>query len=139
MLSRVLVAMDGSEMAEKGLRYALEAHEDADITVLTVVGEPSAMFGKATAIAIADDPDRSAREYAEPVFDRARTIATEHGKEVETEVRMGHPARAIIEHAEGYDAVIIGSHAGNVADRLIMGNVAETISRRSPVPVTIVR
>ena len=139
MLSRVLVALDGSEMAEKGLRYALEAHDDAEITVLTVVGEPSAMFGTATAIALSDDPDQSAQDFAEPVLERARSIAREYDREVETEIRTGHPARAIIEHAEGYDAVIVGSHAGSVADRLILGNVAERVSRRSPVPVTIVR
>jgi len=40
ILSRILVAMDGLEMSEKALEYALKNHPDASVTVLTVVGEP---------------------------------------------------------------------------------------------------
>lgn len=139
MLSRVLVAMDGSEMATEALRYALDAHPEAEISVLTVVGEPSAMFGQATAIALATDREKSAEEYAEPVLEAAREIAAEYDRSIETDVRTGHPARAITEYAEGFDVVVIGSHGGSLADRIFLGNVAETVFRRSPVPVTVVR
>jgi nucleotide-binding universal stress UspA family protein len=139
MVSRVLVAMDDSEMSEQALRYALDVHADAEITVLAVVGEPSAMFGVATAIALADDPDQSAEEHAEPVVSRAREIAAEHDLEIATEVRTGHPARAVVERAEAFDTVVIGSHGGSLADRVFVGNVAERVFRRSPVPVTVVR
>lgn len=139
MISRVLVAMDDSEMAEHALRYALEAHPDAEITVLAVVGEPSVMFGKATAIALADDPDESAREHARPVLDRAREIAAEYDVEIDTDVRSGHPAREILDRAPEFDAVVIGSHGGKLASRLVVGNVAEKVFRQSPVPVTVVR
>jgi nucleotide-binding universal stress UspA family protein len=78
MVSRVLVAMDGSEVAEQALRYALEVHPTAEITVLTVVGEPSAMFGEATAIALSEDPEGSMREPATPPgrFSTSQTSST---------------------------------------------------------------
>jgi nucleotide-binding universal stress UspA family protein len=139
MVSRVLVAMDGSEMAEQALRYTLEAHPDAAVTVLTVVGEPSGMFGEATAIALADDFDESAEEFAEPVLERAREIAAKADREIETEVGVGHPARSILNRAAEFDTVVVGSHGGSLADRLFIGNVAERVTHRSPVPVTIVR
>ena len=139
MTPRVLVAMDGSEMAERALSYALEAHPGASVTVLTVVGEPSGMFGKATAIALAEDFDESAEEFADPVLERAREVAAEAGREIETEVGVGHPARSILNRAGEFDTVVIGSHGGSVADRLFVGNVAEKVFRRSPVPVTVVR
>jgi nucleotide-binding universal stress UspA family protein len=139
MVERVLVAVDGSEVAERALRYALEVHADAEVTVLTVVGEPSAMFGKATAIALSDDPGESMREQARPVLDRVREIAAEYDVEVATEVGGGHPARTILDRAEAFDAVLIGSHSGSLADRVFVGNVAEKVVRRSPVPVTVVR
>jgi nucleotide-binding universal stress UspA family protein len=139
MVSRVLVAMDGSEVAEQALRYALEVHPTAEITVLTVVGEPSAMFGEATAIALSDDPGGSMKEYAEPVVTRAQEIADEYDVEVHTEVGTGHPARTILDVADEFDTVVVGSHGGTLADRLFVGNVAEKVFRRSPVPVTVVR
>lgn len=139
MVSKVLVAMDGSEVAEQALRYALEVHSEAEITVLTVVGEPSVMFGEATAIALAEDPEQSMNEYAQPVLDRAREIAAESDAEIGTEVRTGHPARVILNRADAFDTVVIGSHGGTLADRLLVGNVAEKVFRGSPVPVTVVR
>lgn len=139
MGTQVLVAMDGSEIAEKALRYAFEMHADAAITVLTVVGEPSAMFGEATAIALATDPERSMREHAQPVVDRAKAIADEYDRPIETQIGTGHPARVILNHADEFDAVIVGSHGGTLADRVFVGNVAQKIVRQSPVPVTVVR
>ncbi|GAA0529500.1 universal stress protein [Halorubrum ejinorense] len=139
MISSVLVPMDGSEMAERALRYALEVHRDAAITVLHVVGEPSSMMGRATGIALADDPQAAAQEAASDLFDRAREIAAESDREIETVVRVGHPARAVLNMTDDFDAVVVGSHGGSLADRLLVGNVAEKIVRRSAAPVTVVR
>jgi nucleotide-binding universal stress UspA family protein len=139
MVSRVLVAMDDSEMAEKALRYALDVHANVEITVLTVVGEPSAFMGKATTVAMADDPEKTAQEYAQPVIDRAHKIAAEYGVELDTIVKTGHPVRQILNQAEYFDTVVLGSHSGTLADHLFVGNVAQKIFRRSPVPVTVVR
>ena len=141
MVSRVLVPMDGSEMSEHALEYTLEAFPEAEITVLHVVGEPSPMWGAAAGLALADDLEEAADEHARPVFDRVREIAAEAGREdnLETTVALGHPVRAILNRADDYDTIVIGSHGGTVAERLYVGNVAETVFRRSPVPVTVVR
>jgi nucleotide-binding universal stress UspA family protein len=141
MISRVLVAMDGSEMSERALSYALDAYPDATITVLHVVGEPSSMWGKATGIALADNIEEAAEEHAQLVFERARELAVDAESTVNLncEVTLGHPARAIINRASDYDSIVIGSHGGTLADRLFVGNIAEKVFRRSPVPVTVVR
>ncbi|MXV60900.1 universal stress protein [Natronorubrum sp. JWXQ-INN-674] len=141
MISRVLVPMDGSEMSEHALEYALEAYPEAAITILSVVGEPSSMWGSATGIALADDFEQAAREHAQPTFDRAGELASEVGREddLETAFELGHPVRAIINRADDYETVVIGSHGGTVAERLFVGNVAEKVVRRSPVPVVVVR
>lgn len=139
MISRILVPMDDSKMAERALRYALEAHPDAEITVMHVVGEPSRMLGAATGLALADDVEGTAAEYARDVLERAEEVAAEYDIEVDTTVEMGHPARAIVNRADEFDTIVIGSHGGSLADRLFIGDVARTVFRRSPVPVTVVR
>lgn len=139
MVSRVLVPMDDSEMAEHALEYALEVHPDAEITVLHVVGEPSAMMGAAVGLALADDIEETAKEHARPVLDRAREIAAEYDVEIETDVQLGHPVRTILNRAEEVDTVVLGTHGGSLADRLFVGNVTTKVFHRSPVPVTVVR
>jgi nucleotide-binding universal stress UspA family protein len=139
MISRVLVPMDDSEMAEHALEYALEAHTDAEITVLHIVCEPSPMMGKAVALALEDDIEEAAEEYASQVLERARAVAQTHDRDIHTDVAWGTPAKAIINRAADFDTVVIGSHGGSLAERLLVGNVAQTVFRRSPVPVTVVR
>jgi len=139
MVSRVLVPMDGSEMSGRALDYALDVHDDADVTVLFVAGEPSPMMGKALRLALESDIEQAARELAEDIFEDARERAAEHGVEIDTEVAVGNPARQIVDRAETFDAVVIGSHGGDLRSSLFMGNVARTVSSRASVPVTIVR
>lgn len=135
MVSQILAPMNDSALSERALRYALEAHPDAEVTVLHVVGEPSPMMGQAVRFALEDDIEQAAQDHAEELLSRAREIADEHDTEIDTDVAVGHPAREIVDRAENYDVVVIGSHGGPVTDRLFVGDVAETIFRRSPVPV----
>jgi len=60
---------------------------------------------------------------------------------VDTVVGVGHPARNILERADDYDTVVVGSHGADwkrSTHRFLVGNVAETVVRRASVPVTIV-
>jgi nucleotide-binding universal stress UspA family protein len=88
------------------------------------------MGGAATALALADDLEAAAQERAKEVFDSARELADEFDTEITTEVRLGHPTRAILNSADDFDAVVIGSHGGSLSDRLFVGNVAEKVFRR---------
>jgi nucleotide-binding universal stress UspA family protein len=96
------------------------------------------MIGAAS-VALSEEFEETAREHANVVFDRARDIAEEYDREVDTELAFGNPARAIVEHADGFDTVVIGTHSGSLSDRLFTGDVAEKVFRRCPVPVTAVR
>ena len=131
--------MDDSELSERALRYALDAHRDADVTVLHVVGEPSPLMGEAVRFALEENLEEAAAAHAEGLFERVREIADEYDAEVATEVTVGSPARTIVARAEEFDTVVVGSHGGSLVDRLFVGNVAESVVRHSPVPVTVVR
>lgn len=142
MTTRVLVPMDDSDHAGEALAYALDTYPDADVTVLHVVGVPSTMMGEATGLALADDIEEAAEERAEPVFERAREIAGERDREIDTTVGIGHPARSIVDRAGDYDTIVVGAHGADWARatrQILVGNVAETVSKRAPIPVIIVR
>jgi len=142
MVERILVPMDDSDHSGKALEYALDNFPDAAVSVIHVVGVPSPLMGGATALALADDFEEAVNERAESVFDRAREIASERDREVDTIVGVGHPARNVIDRAEEYDTVVLGAHGadrGRATRRFLVGNVAETVSKRAPVPVVLVR
>lgn len=131
--------MDGSEMAKRALEYCLENHPDAEITVMHVVGVPSAWGGAATSLALEKDLGAAAEERAATVFEDARECAAEYDVDIDTEVQLGNPARAILNRAEDFDAIAIGTHGGSLVDSLVVGNVARKVFRNSPVPVIVAR
>jgi nucleotide-binding universal stress UspA family protein len=139
MISRILVPMDDSEMAQRALEYALENHPEAEITVLHVAGGPSLMGGAATALALEDDSEEAAEEQSKAVFENARERAAQYDVEITTEVQIGQPAQTILNRADDFDAIVLGSHSGSLVDRLIVGNVAQKVVRHSPIPVIVAR
>ncbi|WP_122090161.1 universal stress protein [Halalkalicoccus subterraneus] len=134
---KILVPIDDSEPARTALRYAHETFPESEITALHVI-PVEGYWG-----AFADDPEsipghEKAREHAENLLKEARD---EIDAGVEMRVVTGHVAPEIVDFAgKGeFDAVVIGSHGRTGATRILLGSVAETVARRSPVPVTIVR
>ena len=138
MVSRVLVAMDGSKITERALEFALDAYPDAEIAVLTVIGEPSGMMGEAVGLMF-EETRAEGTEDARVVLDRAQEVAAEFDRELEGIIGYGDPATEIVDRAGEFDTVVIGQHERSVAGRLFVGNTAHSVTRNCPVPVTIVR
>lgn len=135
----VLVPVDGSEPSDAALEYALEQFGDDEITVLYVMDpvDGSTAWGPGSA----DDWVSAAEERSKSVLSAAEEHASNAGVSVRTESVVGRPARAIVDHAEehGIGHIVVGSHGRDGISRVLLGSVAETVVRRSPVPVTVVR
>jgi len=142
MAKRILVPVDGSIQSKRALRYALETHEDAEITALHVIDPAESMVSPdETGPYMVEGWYEMAEERGEDVFEDIREIAREYGREVETATDVGLPARTIVEYAdeEGFDHIVMGSHGRSGVSRVLLGSVAEAVVRRSPVPVTVTR
>ena len=136
---RILVPLDGSSPADGALAYALEQFTDADIVALYVMDpvDGATAWGPGSA----GDWLSAAEERSEAVLENAADAATDAGREIETDSTVGRPAHAIVEYVDEHDIyqVIIGSHGRDGLARVLLGSVAETVVRRAPVPVTVVR
>ena len=139
---RVLVALDGSISSETMLRFVLEIAGPLDMTVLLLrVVEPLTP-------PIADDiyrptledveaRRRDAEEYLAPVAAALRA----RGVETAWEVRRGRPDEEILAAAaeSGVDMIAMATHGRTGFGRLLFGSVAESVLRRSTVPVFLMR
>jgi len=144
MARHVLVPFDDSERSTDALDFALDEHADDRITILHVI-DPSDFYAatgmEGGAMANYDAIMEHQNERAENLLEEAVETASEAGVEVETDHVVGSVSRSILAYVEDHDVdhVVIGSHGRTGARRILLGSVAETVARRSPVPVTIVR
>jgi len=142
MGQKILVPVDGSERSKDGLEYGLEQFPDADITALHVRSlEGTGDLGLFSGVGGGPRESEELKELSETILTEAQEIATDHGAEIATDSVRGRPDRAIVTYAEdnGFDLVIMGSHGREGARRILLGSVAETVVRRAPVPVLVVR
>lgn len=144
MPEHILVAMDYSEQAKKALRQALSDFPDAEVTVLHVIDfrtSDRSPGGWGSSPDTWDDWLEGARAHADELFATARDIAAEYGREITTSTAVGQDDRSIIEYVGDHDVdyVYVGSRGRRGVARVLLGSVAETVARRSPVPVMIVR
>lgn len=144
MPQSVLVPFDGSPLSEKALDYACETFGSSTITVLYVVDSHK---DETAAIGWGDHPSEwedwleDRREHAEDLFMTARKIASTHDIDIQTGVAVGRIVEMIIEATDLYDVelIVIGTHGRPHLEEFVLGSVAESLVRQSPIPVTTVR
>lgn len=143
MGKQVLVPVDDSDRSKEALAFAVENYPDATITALHVVDPGSFPAGGFESGVTTDiEQLRDTKEkHAEELLETLREHAADLGADIETATDTGKPARTIVEYADDNDVdlVVVGSHGRTGASRVLLGSVAETVVRRSSVPVTVVR
>ncbi len=133
MLNKILIALDGSENAEKSLpwvkRYA--AKGPSQVVLFRSVPIEGLHEGERAARL------SEARDYIQGI-EREINYA---GIPCKTLVKTGRPAEAIVKAAvdEDADLVLMTSRGGSPVKRWLIGGVTEQVLRMSPVPVLTVR
>lgn len=133
----ILHPTDFSEASELALRMAVGLARDyqARLIVLHAL-EPPVYYGE---LGVSFIPPEDYREKAQERI--AALVGPDRPIEVETIVVEGIAAVEILRAASELhpDLIVIGSHGRTGLGRVLMGSVAEEISRKAPCPVLIVR
>jgi nucleotide-binding universal stress UspA family protein len=140
MVKRVLVPIDGSEQAWDALDHAMAEYPNADVTLLYVINPVGAGSGAQVGdVSYGEEWYEASKARADGLFEAARERLPDGT--FATETTVDRPASGIVSFAEdeAFDAIVMGSHGRDGVSRILLGSVAETVVRRSPVPVTVVR
>lgn len=145
MYQHILVPLDGSTTAERGLREAvrLAAEQKSKLHLLHVIEDFPTLMEMSSAVSF-DSMMREVRGYGENVLAKAKAAATEAGVTSETslrEVTRGRIANVVVDEARssGCDLIVMGTHGRRGFSRLALGSDADLVVRQSPVPVLLVR
>lgn len=142
MATRVLVPVDGSEHAAHATEVAMDLFPDATLVLLHVINPAEAGYSAQASIpSFSEEWYEKEKENAEDLFDEIERSAENSNIVLQRAVEVGKPTRVIVEYAEDEDVdhIVMGSHGRQGVSRVLLGSVAETVVRRSPVPVTVTR
>jgi nucleotide-binding universal stress UspA family protein len=144
MYQRIMVAVDGSETSDRGLKEAIGLANDQksrlaivhviDIVVVDGIEEFSEKYID------------TVRGYARDTIEQARKTAQAAGIEAEVQspeivTTAYHVADGIAQAAKDWkaDLLVVGTHGRRGVNRLLLGSVAERVVRMAPCPLLLVR
>ena len=145
MYQHLLIATDGSDLAQKALTQglALAASLHARVTVVHVTEPWAAVVGGEMALGFpVKEYEIAAASRAESILSRVREAAKAAGVTCETlHVKDQFPAEGIIETAKsrGCDLIMMASHGYRGLTRFLLGSEANRVVTHSALPVLICR
>ncbi len=147
-IARLVVPLDGSEIAERALPVASDLARRLDVPVhivratdpVTSIPVARGVFGAAPAInaEITDRLWQEAESEAESTVAGAMSDLKDEGIDATGAVLNGSPFFAISEVTKPGDLIVLTSHGRGGVRRWLLGSVAEKLVREAPVPVLLV-
>ncbi|ADB63164.1 UspA domain protein (plasmid) [Haloterrigena turkmenica DSM 5511] len=136
MYDRILIAVDGSDEAERAAERGLEFARAFDAAVDAVYVVDS----KALRVSSPGSETVRLRERGEAVLEKIEALASDLDQSVTTELVEGKPADRIMARAADQDAglIVVGRRGHTGLGKRLLGGVTERLLHRSDVPVFVV-
>jgi nucleotide-binding universal stress UspA family protein len=135
----ILIATDGSELAQKGVDQGLALAKDLGSTVKVISVADTYPLQSAITREAWDEAQKS---HANEALSAARAAALRLGVKVEVVFASDHsPAEAIVETSKklGCDLIVMASHGRRGVSRLLLGSQTAEVVHSSSIPVLVVR
>lgn len=137
MYNRILIPLDGSELAEVALPYARGLAEKfkGELVVLTVCPQTDAVYA-----AFGDDAEER-RAGAEQYLKQVAANLQAEDIEVTPEVKLGRSAPTIVDTSEAVaaDLMVIATHGRSGIARWVLGSTADKVLHAAQKPVMLIR
>jgi nucleotide-binding universal stress UspA family protein len=143
MYKRILIATDGSDKSMKAAEEGMELAKGlgAQVIALNIVNE--VVIASAVRQLGADRKEVEAKleKAGRKAVDDLKAMGAKIGVTVDTIVRIGAPANAVIDTAgaEKADLIVMGSHGESGASKLLIGSVVQKVLYWATIPVLVVR
>ncbi len=146
MYKQILIATDGSDLAQKGVDHGLSlAKSLAAAVVVVIVTEPFPVYvgeGWALGPDELDRYDADQKKFANKLLEPIKVNAGKLGVPCETlHVPGRRPAEAILEVSatKGCSLIVMASHGRRGLGRLLLGSQTQDVLASSVIPVLVVR
>lgn len=146
MYQRILVPIDGSPTAKRGLEEALAVAglTHASVRLIHVVDQLPYSSGLDPTAGWSGDMYAQLRDAGEAILDDGKAQVAAAGIPVDVALRdtfEGRVCDLVVDEAARWpaDLIVIGTHGRRGPGRLLLGSDAEQILRLAPVPVLLVR
>ena len=136
MISKILIAVDGSEQAEKAFQYACYLGERCKALLLLVyVVEEFANIG----YSISKEVEQEKEEMLQKYLIRAKNILSTDVDTIKTRGNDAAEEILLIANKENVDTIVVGSRGFSASKDFLLGSVSYKVMHYAKCPVVVVR
>ncbi len=141
--SKILVPLDGSQLAEEAIRAAVPLARSfgSPLLLLGVLDLTAGMYDVYSEAFSPVDLRAQLESFLQAALDRAKEGVEKEGLTVTAALRMGIPHEEITNFAreEAVDLIVMTTHARRGLSHLLLGSVTERVVRAARCDVLVVR
>lgn len=138
----IVVGVDGSETSTRAAVIATEIarSRQAKLLLVTVVRPPEGWWGIGGAPPTPEALSAALVEGQQQVIRETEEHLSLDGMDYETVEELGDPTSRLLAVADEREAglIVIGKRGAGLAERVMLGSVADRLCHHSPVPVMVV-
>ncbi len=140
MFTKVAVAYDGSDGANKALQAAIDLTHCLNVDLYAVMVEEE-LPRYAGTIDEVDAIKEQKDAYFAQLGQEANSLAEDRGVALRTEVIAGHEIGALVDYVKrgGFDLLVIGSHGHSMLYERFIGSTAHGLMVSAPCSVLVVK
>ena len=143
MYRKILVPLDGSNLAECAIEHAKEIARGCNVPEIELVTVVKTFFwweGEVTDPSIYERVEEDERSRAKEYLAKEKKEFEREGLTVNTVILEGNAAQAIIDYAEknGVDLILMTTHGRSGISRFALGSVTDKVVRTVSMPVLVI-
>ena len=142
MYDRILVAVDGSETSLLALSHAVELAMvfGSELTLLSVIDQFKLPFSAEYGLGARESHEGLVRGVIQNLNEVTMNLRETHpGLNFDARVEEGRPAKIIVEVAEGFDLIVMGSQGFGLIAGWFLGSVSNEVVNSCTKPLLIVK
>ena len=148
MIKKILVAVDGSKLADHALDFALDLADkySAEVMVITVFNAPSQTLVEQGRVFVPVSSENYVERFT-AFHEKILLEALKKAKKISPKIRaskqllQGRPADKIVETAKegSFDLIVVGSRGLGGIKEFFLGSVSDRVADEASCPVLIVK
>ena len=141
MFSKILVAVDGSDISKIAFHRALDLAKQFNAELHTVSIVESGAMSPGTYDSnkemLSQHTEKTCRDYLTQLVEEAK----QNDVMITTHIDVGHAGNAIIDMSSSLkcDLIVMGSRGKGVIDRLILGSVSSHVVNNAKISVLVIK
>lgn len=138
-ISRIIVPLDGSKNATRGLEMAITIAKQSDATITgiySIYAPPHSEFRGVGSV------EKAFNKQLKKIMEEAKILTTKNGVRFKERLMRGDIGYNIVKLAhskEKFDMIVMGSRGRSSAKEMFFGSVSNYVVHVSKIPVLIVK